>query len=91
MDFPSRSFFFVVHLLSMSKNLRKKIVKQESRLAALNLLGTPVGSEVEDNNEPDSDARTSAIGDSVIPHIDATTVEDNLRHCVDDLGEKRAR
>lgn len=84
----SIAFFFVLQI-NMSKNLRKKVVKQQSRLAALNLLGTPVGSEVEDN--ADSDTGDSLNSDSVIAHTDASTVEDDLRRCVDDLGEKRAR
>lgn len=84
----SIAFFFVLQI-NMSKNLRKKVVKQQSRLAALNLLGTPVGSEVEDN--ADSDTGDSLNGDSLNAHTDASTVEDDLRRCVDDLGEKRAR
>lgn len=69
-------------------NLRKKVVKQQSRIAALNLLGTPAGSEAE--SDVDSD-HSSVIGDSVIPHLDESTVEEDLRRCIDDLGEKRAR
>jgi hypothetical protein len=69
-------------------NLRKKVAKQQSRLAALNLLGTPAGSEAE--SDADSD-HSSIIGDAVIPHLEESTVEQDLRRCVDDLGEKRTR
>ena len=72
----------------MSKSLRKKVVKQQSRLAALDLLGTPTTSEV----ESDGDSETSSVlGDSVLPDVDESVLEDDIRHCVNELGEKRAR
>ncbi|KAI8350618.1 interferon-related developmental regulator-domain-containing protein [Choanephora cucurbitarum] len=71
----------------MSKSLRKKVVKQQSRLAALDLLGTPTTSEV----ESDGDSETSSVlGDSVLPDVDESVLEDDIRHCVNELGEKRA-
>ncbi|KAI7905358.1 interferon-related developmental regulator-domain-containing protein [Cokeromyces recurvatus] len=71
-------------------NLRKKVVKQQQsrRLAALNLLGTPVTSDNEDSSDIDSDH--SVIGDSILPNISERVIEEELRLCVDDLGEKRA-
>ncbi|RCH86987.1 Interferon- developmental regulator 1 [Rhizopus stolonifer] len=71
----------------MSNSLRKKVVKQQSRLAALDLLGTPVGSEAESETESES---SSVLGDSVLPDVDSSVLEDDIRHCVDELGEKRA-
>jgi hypothetical protein len=83
-----RNSFFSSLIMS---NLRKKVVKQQSRLAALNLLGTPAGSEAESDVDSEHSSSSSVIGNSVIPHLDESTVEDDLRRCIDDLGEKRTR
>lgn len=76
----------------MPRNLHKKATKQQTRMAALNTLGTPsssrAGSEVED--ELDSVSDTSQITAESAASADDATIADDLRRCVDDLGEKRA-
>ncbi|KAI9468464.1 MAG: interferon-related developmental regulator-domain-containing protein [Benjaminiella poitrasii] len=70
-------------------NLRKKVAKhqQNRRLAALNMLGTPVASDNEDSEDSD---HSSVIGDAIIPNLSQSVIEEELRLCVDDIGEKRA-
>lgn len=85
--------FFLPFKLDMSKNLRKKVVKQQIRIAALNTLGTPgsscPGSEVEDELDYLSD--TSCATADTTDSVDDTVLEDDLRRCIDNLGEKRTR
>ncbi|KAG0166696.1 hypothetical protein DFQ28_006440 [Apophysomyces sp. BC1034] len=75
----------------MSKSLRKIAAKQQSRIAALNTLGTPgssrAGSEVEDELDYLSD--TSCATADTTASVDDAALEDDLRRCIDDLGEKR--
>ncbi|KAI8149944.1 interferon-related developmental regulator [Fennellomyces sp. T-0311] len=61
----------------MPRNLAKKAGKQQTRIAALNTLGTPASSRAGSDDEDHVD-------------IDETSLADQLRHAVDDLGEKRA-
>jgi hypothetical protein len=71
----------------MTKSLRKKVVKQQSRLAALNLLGTPSGSRAGSEVEDDSDT-SLVISTHSIHQTDPVSIQDDLRHCIDELGEK---
>ena len=64
----------------MPRNLAKKAGKQQTRMAALNTLGTPASSR------PNSDDESDNGND-----LDESSLADQLRHAVDDLGEKRAR
>ncbi|KAI9322140.1 interferon-related developmental regulator-domain-containing protein [Dichotomocladium elegans] len=76
----------------MSKNLAKKASKQKARMAALNALGTPGSSRAPSEDEADdldtfSEASFSTADSTAL--LDETTLEDELRRSVDDLGEKR--
>ncbi|KAG2218111.1 hypothetical protein INT45_002361 [Circinella minor] len=66
----------------MPRNLAKKAGKQQTRMAALDTLGTPVSSLPGSEDEAD-DAQ------SEISVLDETSLEDEIRRCVDSLGEKR--
>ncbi|KAI8364652.1 interferon-related developmental regulator-domain-containing protein [Radiomyces spectabilis] len=83
--------FFLGLVFDMPKNLSKQARKQQSRIAALNTLGTPAssraGSELEDELDTLSEA-SFATADST-GEIDETRLEDTLRRQIDDLGEKR--
>ena len=68
----------------MPRNLAKKAGKQQTRMAALDTLGTPVSSLPGSEDEAD-DAQ------SELSTLDESSLEDELRRSVDDLGEKRTR
>lgn len=78
----------------MPPSLQKKAAKQKARIAALNTLGTPASSrtasEVEDDLDSVASEASYATADGVAP-FDEFALSDELRRCVDDLGEKRAR
>ncbi|CDS03667.1 hypothetical protein LRAMOSA01068 [Lichtheimia ramosa] len=75
----------------MPRNLAKKAAKQQSRIAALNALGTPASSRAASEDEDDLDVASEASFGTVDSTglLDDSTLEDELRRSVDDLGEKR--
>lgn len=77
----------------MPRNLAKKAAKQQSRIAALNALGTPASSRAASEDEDDLDVGSEASFGTVdsTSLLDESTLEDELRRAVDDLGEKRTR
>ncbi|KAI9491503.1 interferon-related developmental regulator-domain-containing protein [Zychaea mexicana] len=74
----------------MPRNLAKKAGKQQTRMAALDKLGTPASSRAGSEDEADDSlSEISAISAAAAAADEETLVDDQLRHCVDDLGEKR--